>query len=313
MDNDSLFKYMNKSYTDSDLGIDYEKIQNILISLLKFKPRIINYKENYSEEEVLDITYNFFEFLGPKYLDFYKTIISSGRVIIDKNIKSGHNNGMITVNLEGTLKDVYILIHELMHDFELKTDNNITNNFLSEIVSITFEKILFHYLKTIGCNGLDILSFEKERCNNTYNGVVNSLYEIMIINVKKTHGKLSLESIKEYIKQHPCDIWNNISDYELLSNLNDLKDDNKTYLYNLRYVIGQLVSVKLIDNYKDNLQLADVLIDFIKLDIKDNNIKNRLKILNISVDNISSLIQEYEKYYKNISVRIKEELEKIIC
>lgn len=299
-------------YIDSDLGLDYNKIQSILFKLLKFKPMNYNYQNTYTKEDVITITSDFFKSLGDDYFNFYNSIIKSNRITIDYGIESGHKDERITVNLEGSLHDVYILIHEIMHEYNIDSDNIITDSFTGEIIPITFEKIVTKYLNSTKHNKFDVLAFDKYRINNTYNAIVDSLFEIMLIIVRKNYGELTFDNIKKYIKSNPCEIWNNLSDEELISSINNISKYKDMYLYNLRYVIGQLLSVKLSNNNDDDIQLADKLIKFCKEKLDNNTMEKRLKLLDIDINDLSGLLNEYELYYSSIKKKTLTELSNII-
>ena len=309
MINSINFENIDKAYSNSDLGLEYEKIEKILIGLLSIKPGTYSYKKKYFKDETESIVHDFFKEIGGAYLLKVKLAIEDNRLSFEKKQRNSHYKGRINVSLDGNIRDIFILVHELMHEFELDTNNLLTDSFLQEVVPITFEKVLSNYLWKTDCVKLDILSYEKERVSNTYNGMIDSLYEIMLINVKKEYGKITLDNIRKHMKMHSCDIWNNIDDDQLMKNLKLFKKDKKNYLYNLRYVVGQLVSVVLINNTDDINKLLGSLLLFSESNAKE--IKERLLVLGIDIDNIE-WISEYKKYYNTISVRTKNELNKMI-
>ena len=114
-------------------------------------------------------------------------------------------DGTTTIVLDGTIKDLFKMVHELTHciyyqNFPVnKRPNNF--DFLVEVNSITMELLLYEFLIQNGYYTPDVCKFMNDRFRlfESYNGCF--LFEMMLSRIVEKHKTLSKKLLNKYIDQ----------------------------------------------------------------------------------------------------------------
>lgn len=190
----------------------------------------------------------------------------------------GIHDMMIYVPLYNDLRDVYGLVHEISHSFDISNGETTTRKILGEVVPQAMERLLDSYL----------LNFSDE-------------------NIKKY--KFNKEILKQDIKTREQTTF--ISRYNMIEKLND-KKENKEKL--TKYMLAQLYQEK-IKNYinKGNIKKIKSFITEIEnndFDQANKSIGVRIKE-NDFLNNRNELVNDTIKSFKNLFDDNKNKEEKV--
>ena len=196
--------------------------------------------------------------LSPEEINKFKEILGfipkeSGIMVFNQT--TGEIIGLF-LKYEGTIKDVYTTVHEMIHYINRSYDKGFINRSLIEFPSIFYELYTLDYLRKIGYDDLDIDSIRKFRANNVINGynlIKDVLYylELYLKNGTITRendrakgaSKRKRETINALIK-NPY-IFHQVYPYILdtyLANqgINMLNNGDKTVLDMMKYITVNL-------------------------------------------------------------------------
>lgn len=143
-----------------------------------------------------------------------------------KTPKNGKST--IYVPCKGTVEDIYLLVHEISHTFDLGEKDNSTRNLLREVTSYCFEAMLSGFLTENGIlNREDVTNREKGDIINCYDDAVETFAKLKLMRIKEQKGNIRQTDISKIRKAY------SLSDKSLQYILNRL-EDSKTDVSNKR-------------------------------------------------------------------------------
>ena len=184
---------------------------------------------------------------------------------LQKKLKKDHAQKLLQKD-EGSLDDLYVVVHEIAHLFDLEEDVNssmtaedivkgeahkrpktVTGDLLKEGTSIAFEMLLSDYLLSKGGYPQSVIADNDIR--NIHNAVdkarILSL-EFELAKIKKTKGKITNEDIDEIRKKH------NIS-VKYTRRLAKVVNNNRSGpIFRNRYVMGALFASTIVNIYEED-------------------------------------------------------------
>ena len=158
---------------------------------------------------------------------------------------------------EGTLDDLFIIVHEIAHSFDInlefgpneERDKKIYKfgNILTETTAISFERMLADYLVE---NNLfkkdDMEQILKRRLNNSSNKAIFVYAQLFLSRKKEENGEITKKDIQELIKEFDS----NIQSIKKLG-ISIINDAGKEMLSNSRYAIAGILSPTIEKIYKE--------------------------------------------------------------
>lgn len=159
------------------------------------------------------IFHSFLNSFGQEYASYYLNILSFDANRVRFVSEQGENNissnldedGTTTIVLDGTIKDLFKIVHELTHcvyfqNFPVKERPN-NFDFLIEVNSITMELLLYEYLVQNDLYSQEACKFMNNRfvLFETYNGCF--LFEMLLFRIVEKHKTLSKRLLNKYIDQ----------------------------------------------------------------------------------------------------------------
>ena len=107
----------------------------------------------------------------------------------------------IYVLCKGTVEDIYLLVHEILHTFDLGEKDNSTRNLLGEVTSYCFEAMLSRFLTENGIlNREDVTNREKGDIINCYDDAVETFAKLKLMRIKEQKGNIRQTDISEIWK-----------------------------------------------------------------------------------------------------------------
>lgn len=118
--------------------------------------------------------------------------------VISKNGKSA-----VYVPCKGTVEDIYLLVHELSHTFDLIPNDNPTRNLLGEVIPYCFEAMLSQYLveKSIATRE-DVINREKGNIVSQYDDGVETFAKLELMKMKEQKGDIKQEDLTAMQKKY---------------------------------------------------------------------------------------------------------------
>ncbi len=254
------------------------------------------FEEYYTLTDTLELVYEFLDSLNPKYRDDFNRLIISGEMetvsehdiddepYVDMETFKEKNLLNIHIPLDHNLYDVYSFVHEFFHTTNCYEDENTDKQFLSEMVPIFYEFLLFDFLRTKEVNQL-----ENNRCIDERIGVfLDTAFDLneMIFTMKKALNGMNFD----YEERSP-------EDTERLRFL--MEDDIKYFLaittaiYEYYEYKNGGISLKNIDEFNRKLNKLD---DFDSLnyilhkdDIEDEDLVTSIEYLGEQLKNNMSM------------------------
>lgn len=230
--------------------------------------------------------------------DFSRTK-SDGMPIHTKTpcVKSIDGKSSVYVPCKGTVEDIYLLVHELSHTFDMIQNDNPTRNMLGEVTPYCFEAMLGQYLVE---NGI----VTKEEATNREKGTIVSHYDDGV----ETFAKLELMGIKEQkgeIKQEDIIAMQKkygITNRQLGYILGRLAQSGPSVDNRARYMIAQLIYPHYMEQYAQNPQSAIKTLKEYFENIKANNFEGSLETLGIcpNIESIQGLLATNNRRISNL-------------
>lgn len=212
--------------------------------------------------------------------------------VFSKNGKSA-----VYVPCKGTIEDIYLLVHELSHTFDLMPNDNTTRNMLGEVTPYCFEAMLSQYLlKNEIASKEDTVNREKGSSISQYDDGVETFAMLELMRVKEKQGNITQEDITEMQKKY------GISNRQLSYILRRLAQSETNIDYKARYMIAQLIYPHYMERYKQNHEKAIKNLKEYFEQVKMNKFENSLKVLGISpsIDSIQGLIDTTNRRIKRL-------------
>ena len=221
--------------------------------------------------------------------DFSKTK-SDGMPIYTKMpcVFSKNRKSAIYLPCKGTIEDIYLLVHELSHTFDLIENDNPTRNILGEVTPQCFEAMLSQYLleNRIATRN-DIINREKGTTISHYDDGAETFAKLELMKIKEYQGDIKQEDIHLIQKKH------GITNRQLGYVLGRMSQSEHNVDYRARYMVAQLIYPYFMEQYKLSPQSAlKSLKEYFK-QVKSNNFEGSLETLGIqpNLDIVSKLIE----------------------
>lgn len=183
---------------------------------------------------------------------------------------------IVCLPYEGTIQDVYLLTHELSHTFDMMPRENITRYQLGEVTASCFEGMLSSYLLE---NNLvskeDAVNREKGIRLQHYAHAVKTFAKLELMKTKQQKGTITREDLEEMKKR------NNLDNRQMDFVMRELCRSNPDSIYEIRYMLAQLIYPHYMEQYSQNPQDAIQGLKGYWEKIKDNDLYGSLEQLGI--------------------------------
>jgi hypothetical protein len=267
----------------------YEQSYNVWMKLSKLKSNE-NYEKYFTLEDTIELSKKFLATIDDRYPNYLNEGLNNGAIDIydksdlydlNRNMINGKEKGpyyviedikhgdvinhfkTISLPLEHNLEDVYALIHELFHSINASAFyDSYDFRLLTESVSITYEFILYDYLKEQGICSEDRIK----------------PIEFRIVDLCKKAGTLAkgltiFKNIKENI-----DILKGTFTQVNKEEKKSLKDDYHTLRKTIEYYLGTLIAIINYKKYKEGKLDINTIEDY-NYSLKKNDELESLDIL----------------------------------
>lgn len=212
---------------------------------------------------------------------------------LQERVKSQEANVILKKD-EGTLGDLYTIVHEISHLFDLRQADTIpskeeiaqgrnfaprksvTRELLGEATAIAFEGLLTDYLLKKGLYPESaVRDIENTRANNSLADARIVYTKLMLAKQKVRNGNITNEYIEEMMKQ------NDMSVYDARDLARKIVQDNRKTMYRNRYAVGGLVAPTIIKAYeRDKENGTQSLKEYLKA-VYDDNFEGALRAIGI--------------------------------
>ena len=226
--------------------------------------------------------------------------------VISKKGKSA-----IYVPCKGTIEDIYLLVHELSHTFDLVENDNPTRNILGEVTPDCFEAMLSQYLFKNGiATKEDVINREKGRNVSHFDDCVETFAKLELMKIQEQQGDIKQEDINQMQKKY------GIKDGQLGYVLGRLAQSEPNVDCKARYMIAQLAYPHYMEQYQQNPKDTIRSLKEYFEQVKANNFEGCLEILGIDLtrDSIQKLIETANRRIENLentNLFSQEEMEKV--
>ena len=305
-------------------NVDYVAINNLALKILQIPPQKIqpnishNFQYTLSKDEVIKIVLDFFKSID---LDFYKkaqAIINGEEKDISLNffetVNSNDNNyetrkkneakvehvgnvKKINIPSLGNINDVYNMVHEISHTFDLPKSMNLSRVMLADVNSECFERMLDCYfeerkdIEELLKQDIDLI--RNDSINRTYFSALDYAIKYSFFNYKNYNGIMSLKDIKQVMSKFTLPP-NLVLDY--------LRDNSQDMSYSSRYILGGIASEEYLQQYRQNpKESVEKLKRYMEL-IKEDEREKALKELGVNMNTIA-----YEKEIERINSKRNNE------
>lgn len=204
---------------------------------------------------------------------------------------------IVYVPLNGTVEDIYLLVHEISHTFDLSEEETPTRNIMGEVTPACFEAMLGNFLlenNVLSKN--DILSREKGSFISKYDDSVETFAKLTLMQEKEKNGVITANTISNI--QRSSNLGNSTLNY-ILSRM-EISPDNVDY--RARYMIAGLVYPTFMEAYnKNKSETLSNIKEYFKC-VKNNDFEGCLKCLSIKFTSecLEELINKTNKRVANI-------------
>lgn len=321
-----LNRYISENMRNRRNTTDYNllhRISSMTTNGIKINDRHINrITKTSSEDNTKEIALDFFHELDQELYEKVKKIIDGNSDIdfnlymLDKNedfsatksdgmpihtktpcVFSKNGKSAVYVPCKGTIEDIYLLVHELSHTFDLMPNDNPTRNMLGEVTPYCFEAMLSQYLlENEIASKEDIVNREKGNSISQYDDGVETFSKLELMRVKEKQGNITQENITEMQKKY------GISNRQLSYILRRLAQSEPNIDFKARYMIAQLIYPHYMEQYQQNPAKAIKTLKEYFEQIKLNKFENSLNVLGInpSIDSIQGLIETTNRRIKRL-------------
>lgn len=318
MDYDRLNDILKNEIENNKEGVDLlketSKLAKIIIENTELLPED-KYNEYVFENESRQISIDFMNSLSNELGEKFKSNLVKEDVFLHFNEDKSSSvdiNGETNLYLSNNIKDIYTVVHEIIHKMDRKGNNQTTiKNYLGETSPIIGELLLEDYLeKETDLNKSEIHIRNKKRINDTLEDAKRVFFENIVFELYKEKGKINEKVIVDYIDN----LEKPSTEYSLLYKdgtkyLSDFIWNGPKYNERQRYVIGTLLATDFINN--DNINKVDNLNTLIDvLSHNEEQIENDLNILSnldipiikdgridTSTETLNRLENNYKKEY----------------
>lgn len=282
--NDNLFDYLDGAKLEE---LKLIKSLNDIVLRNKFNQKILGYKEKMDLDYTASLAYTFFKYLSEDYASYFEKRLTDGTIKFSKDYLIGQSyynhesqRRVVEVPITRTIEDAFVMVHEVLHDMNLKPNSNTADRMLyTETISMLGEILFEDFLCIYNLHVKD----GKRNIHNMF-ASVSSMAE---------SNDFDLNLITEFIKNGYVDMnfLNDLcSHYDskiIEESINLLIDSSLLQLeINQRYIIGSLLSCYMHDRIESNPKYLcefietnsmmtnnyfESLINYLDLDIEDND------------------------------------------
>lgn len=313
----NLNKFIYENMQNRERSTDYNllyRISKIMSNELKIKDRHINeITKPISEKQTKEVTLQFFKELDQELYEKAKKIIDGNSDIgfnmymLDGNedfsktksdgmpvhtkipcVFSRNGKSAVYMPYKGTIEDIYLLVHELSHTFDIGKNNNSTRNMLGEVTPACFETMLNQYLIEKGiATKEDTTNREMGRIVHYYDDAVETFAKLELIKIKEQQENITHKNFIEIQKKY------GITNRQLSYVLKRLANSGSNVDYKARYMNALLIYPHYMEQYTENPQKAIRTLKEYSKQIKANNFENSLKTLGINpcIESIQKLVE----------------------
>ena len=305
--NDNLFDYLDGASLED---FKFIKSLNDIVLRNKFNQKILGYKEKMDLDYTVSLAYTFFKYLSEDYASYFEKRLNDETIRFSKDYLIGHSyynpeeqKRVVEVPITITIEDAFVMVHEVLHDMNLKPKCNTLGRMLyTETISllgeILFEDFLIKYNLHV-----------KDGKRNIHNMFAS-------VNTMAESNDFDIKLISEFINNGYIDIscFNNIYfkyDSEIVEDsIHSIINSSLLQIeINKRYIIGSILACYMHDRIKNNSKYLcefietnsmmidnhfESLINYLDLDIEDNN-----KYLLFTTESLKKLEKCYKSEIKN--------------
>ena len=274
-----------------------------------------------SKENTINLALQFFKSIDKKFYNQAKSIIENKNktTTINFQVISGLSNnynsrkqseGIVTkkknkqfinIPLTTTIEDVYKIVHEISHTFDMPAKLNTSRIMFADVLSESFEKMLDTYLLNNNEINEDVLKLKKQSFDKTYFLTLDYFIKYEFFDYKNKHRKLTKENVEEIIEKLAKKL--NLSKPIILEYLNDHSQDIS---YSSRYVVGGVISEQYATQYNSSpVESIKKLKQYIKLIKKDKGFKALEKLgVQIDYENLNSILEQMNNENSNLIAKL---------
>ena len=217
-------------------------------------------------------------------------------------------------NETGTLEDLYSMVHEISHLFDLnfkdslpkivepnnKKEKKITRNLFGESTTRAFEILLTEYLLKNTDYSRDAIKQQHKMSENDYYDMTSSTYiRLLLAREYKKNGKITQETLERLRKEKGLDIhyFRHITD--------KIIKDQSSLTFRNRYAVANAVAPTIVKKYHKN---GSKILKMYLNAIKEDDLEKVLDILEISLSNegIRQVLDNKLQLNRNIDKEIDE-------
>lgn len=316
------YENINNPHKRTDCNLLYE-ISNKMATGIKINDRKNNeITTPFSKENTLNTALEFFKSIDNELYTKAKNIVDGKSNIkfrmYDKNeikdfskkdkdgfleysktscVDTVDGKSIVYVPLNGTVEDIYLLVHEISHTFDLSEEETPTRNIMGEVTPACFEAMLGNFLlenNVLSKN--DILSREKGSFISKYDDSVETFAKLTLMQEKEKNGVITADTISNI--QRSSNLGNSTLNY-ILSRM-EISPDNVDY--RARYMIAGLLYPTFMEAYnKNKSETLSNIKEYFKC-VKNNDFEGCLKCLSIKFTSecLEELINKTNKRVANI-------------
>ena len=219
----------------------------------------------------------------------------------------GEKYGKFTMDIsyEESVVDIYTLVHELSHTFDLDLKKESpTRQMLGEVTPFCFEHMLDYYLIERGIvNKNDVANRQKRRIVSSYNDGMDTFakIELMKVRERKNIDEQDIINLQQRYK---------LTDEQVEKILNDVLRSSEDVHFRARYMTAQLICLRYIEQYDKNPSEAiKSLKEYFEL-VKKDDFASSLEKVGVDV-NPNGVTATIEELVAGVSKRL-EEVDKVI-
>lgn len=337
---DLIFKIINERIKEAFIANNYDfshfkityDIAKLILSLKNEHP-VYHDIDYVSLDETMGILESFLKYISPELLDTFLNVLGNGEVhfksaqdnqekmqfikdnygkisediirqykLDSKDVKSKLDSvGNLRITLHGTLDDVFLIVHEMLHKIFFQKLGNIDTydnvNFLVEIASTTIEVMLADYLIDNDIHKTAALKHKYNTIKLLEPFIYRYFMEMALIEVYDKEGVITPESLRKYIMTMD-EPYISLVYGEMDKVISYVACDGVNFWYYNRYIIAVFVSYYLKDKFKSDIN------SMFKLgtNIYGNNLSEALSSCGIdfmSLTNVFLRLLGNDKYKKN--------------
>lgn len=298
-------------------NVDYAYISELAKRVLQVPANMVSlhqncsYEYSISKEETIKIALDFFKELDQEFYEKALNIIEGKdeNISIDifnvsdynrnsydseKNSEAkllhNGNKKKIIIPLKGNIEDIYSIVHEISHTYDIPQNLNSSRIMLADVTSECFERMLDYYLENNeDINETlkkDVFNVKKDSLAKTYFSSLDYIIKYEFFNYKNHNGQLKKGDVKSIMSRFTLPP-NIVMEY--------LKNNSQDISYSARYILGGIASEEFLQIYKkDPKESVDKIKRYMQK-IKENRGIDALKEIDVNME---------EKTFKNEVERV---------